>query len=81
MASTAERIRKLVSENIEVDGKALDLPDDLNVTLAELGVSSTDAVALTKLIAQEFDIQFKPEDCTELDSMNKLVDLIDSKAG
>ena len=80
MASTAERLRKLVNENIEVDGKPLDIPDDLNISLADSGVSSTDIVALAKLIAQEFNVTFTPEDCAALDSLKKLVDFLDSKA-
>ena len=80
MASTAERLRKLVNENIEVDGKPLAIPDDLNISLADSGVSSTDIVALAKLIAQEFNVTFTPEDCAALDSLKKLVDFLDSKA-
>lgn len=80
MASTADRIRKLVSENIEVDGKPLDIPEDLNISLADSGVSSTDMVALAKLIAREFNVTFTPEDCAALDSLKKVVDFLDSKA-
>ena len=81
MASSAERVRELVGANIEVDGKALDLPDDLNISLTEAGVPSTDVVALTKLFAQEFNVEFTPNDCAELDTLNKVVDFLDSKAG
>ena len=80
MASTAERLRKLVSDNIEVDGKPLDVPGDLNISLADSGVPSTDMVALAKLIAKEFDVTFTPEDCVALDSLQKVVDFLDSKA-
>ena len=40
MASTAERLTSLVNENIEVDGQKLDIPDDLNISLMNSGVSS-----------------------------------------
>ena len=80
MASTAERLRKLVSDNIEVDGKAIDLPDDLNISLPEMGVSSTDIVALAKLVANEFNITLTPEDCVATDGLKNLAELIDRKA-
>ena len=80
MASTADRLRKLVNDNIEVDGKALTLPDDLDVSLAESGVSSTDIVALAKLVADDFSVTITPEDCAGLDNLKKVVAFIDSQA-
>lgn len=80
MASTAERIRALVDDNIEVDGKALDIPDDMNFSLAASGVSSMDLVALGKLIAKEFDITFTLDDCVALDNLTKVVAFVDSKS-
>jgi acyl carrier protein len=79
MASTAERIRTLVNENIEVDGKPIDLPDDLDISLSEAGVPSTDVVALTKLIAQEYGVEFSPDQCAELNTLKKVVAYLDSK--
>ena len=80
MASTAERIKALVDDNIEVDGQALDIPDDMNFSLAAAGVSSMDLVALGKLIASEFNITFTLDDCTALDNLTKVVAFVDSKA-
>ena len=80
MASTAERLRKLVSDNIEVDGKALDIPEDLDMSLPDAGVSSTDIVALAKLIADDFNISISVEDCAGLDNLKKVVAFIDGKA-
>ncbi len=80
MASSAERIRQLVSENIEVDGKALDVPEDLNLSLVDAGVSSTDIVALAKLIAQDFNVTFTPDDCAALTDLPKVVAFLDSKS-
>ena len=81
MASTTERIRTLVNENIEVDGKPIDLPDDLDISLTEAGVPSTDVVALTKLIAQEYGVEFSPDQCAELNTLKKVVAYLDSKSG
>lgn len=80
MASTAERLHKLVSENVEVDGKSLDIPADLNFSLSDAGVSSLDLVALGKLVAQEFDIEFAVEDCTSINDLAQLAAFIDAKA-
>ena len=80
MASTAERLTSLVTDNIEVDGQALDIPDDLNISLVDSGVSSMDIVALAKLVSQEFDVEFTVEECTSLKTLSEVVDFLDNKA-
>ena len=79
MSATADRLRSLISENLEVDGKPIDLPDDLNFSLMESGVPSTDLVAFAKLVSEEFNVTFTPQHCTELKSVQELVELIDSQ--
>lgn len=79
MAATTDRLRKLVTENIEVDGKTLDIPADLDVSLTEAGVSSTDMVALAKLVANEFNVTFTPDDCAGLDNLKKVAAFVDSR--
>ena len=79
MASTAERLTSLVNDNIEVDGQALDVPDDLNISLVDSGVSSMDIVALAKLVSQEFNVEFTVEECTSLKTLSEVVDFLDSK--
>ena len=81
MASTTERLRSLVIENVEVDGESLEVPEDLNFSLAEAGVSSTDLVALARLVSQEFHVSFTVEHCTQLKSLKEVVEFIDSQAG
>ena len=80
MASTAERLRKLVNDNIEVDGTALAIPEDLDIHLSDAGVSSTDIVALAKLIAQEFNLSISPEECADLNNLKSVVAFLDGKA-
>ena len=80
MASTAERLTSLVNENIEVDGQTLEIPDDLNISLMGSGVSSLEAVALAKLITQEFGVEFAVEDCYALDTLKDVAAFIDSKS-
>ena len=80
MASTAERLTTLVNDNIEVDGQALDIPDDLNVSLVDSGVSSMDIVALAKLVSKEFSVDFTVEECTSLKTLSEVVNFLDGKA-
>ena len=78
MASTEDRVRKLVQDNLEVDGKPLDLPQDLNSSLLEAGISSVDLVAFARVVAKEFNVTFSPEDCAKINSVRELVDYLDA---
>jgi acyl carrier protein len=80
MASTAARLTNLVNESIEVDGQPLAIPDDLNISLVDSGVSSMDIVALAKLVSQEFSVEFTVEECTSLKTLSEVVDFLDGKA-
>ena len=79
MASTEDRIRKLLAENLEVDRKPLPQPVDFSLGLTEIGVSSMDIAAFAKVVAQEFDVSFTPEICAELDNLNDLVKCLDGQ--
>lgn len=81
MATTEQRVRQLVSDNLEVDGQSLDLPADLNISLIDAGISSLDLVAFAKVVAQEFNISFTPEDCASVNSVQELIQFIDAGAG
>ena len=81
MASTEERIRKLVDENLEVDGRPLGRPLDLDASLRDSGVSSMDFLAFTKVVAEEFGVNFAPEDCADVSSVRQLVDLLEARTG
>ena len=80
MASTEERVRKLVSENLEVDGQPLSADLDFNSSLIDAGVSSVDVVAFARVVQDEFGIQFAVEDCTDLTSLAALVEFLDARA-
>ena len=77
MATTEQRVRQLVSDNLEVDGQPLNLSADLNTGLTELGVSSLDIVAFAKLVSKEFNITFTIEDCKTVNTIQKLIDYVD----
>ncbi len=79
MPSTEDRIKTLISENLEVDGQPLALPEDLNTRLTDLGVSSLDVVAFGKVVAREFNVTLTPEDCVKVDTVRKLIEVIDSR--
>ena len=77
MASTVDRLRTLIAENLEVDGQPIALPDDLDISLMEAGISSVDLVAFAKLVAKEFEVKFTLEDCGEVKSVRDLVNRLD----
>ena len=78
MATTEERIRKLVDENLEIEGRPAGRPLDLNSSLRDSGVSSVDLVAFTKLVADEFGISFTADDCNKYNTVGDLVCFLDS---
>ena len=80
MASTEERVRKLVSENLEVDGQPLSADLDFSSSLTDAGVSSMDVVAFARVVQDEFGLKFEVEQCTELTSLAALVEFIDAQA-
>ena len=80
MASTEERIRKLITDNLEVDGKPVDASMDLSSSLLDAGVSSMDIVSFARVIQEEFGIKFGPEQCDELQSLGQLVAYLDANA-
>ena len=80
MATTADRIRKLIADNLEVDGQPIALPDDLNISLTEDGVSSVDILAFAKLVAEEFNMEFSPQDCVDVKTVQELVSRLDAAA-
>ena len=81
MATTEERLRKLVSENLEVDGQPLSGDLDLNAKLMDAGVTSMDLVAFARVIQEEFQIKFEPEQCTELQTLAQVVEFLDAQSG
>ena len=81
MPSTEERLRKLVDDNLEVEGRPQGRPLDPNSSLRESGVSSVDFVNFTKVVAQEFNLEFKPEECENIKTVGELIQLLDSRSG
>ena len=80
MASTESRLRKLISENLEVDGQPVSADLDFSGSLADAGVSSMDLVAFVAVIQDEFNVKFAAEQCAELQSLSAVVEYLDSAA-
>ena len=80
MASTEDRVRKLIADNLEVDGKPVDASMDLSSNLTDAGVSSMDIVSFARVIQNEFGISFTPEHCTELQSIGQLIEFLDASS-
>ena len=53
---------------------------DLNSSLRESGVSSVDFVNFTKVVAQEFNLEFKPEECVDIKTVGELIQLLESRS-
>lgn len=81
MSSTEERIRALVDENLEIEGRPSGRPLDLDSSLRDSGVSSLDFVAFAKLVAQEFGVDVSMEECASINSVGELISFLDAKAG
>lgn len=80
MPSTEERLRKLIADNLEVDGKPI-ADVDMSNSLRDIGVSSVDVLAFARVVQQEFGIQFGVEQCTELKNLNEVIAYVDANAG
>lgn len=78
MATTEERIRKLVDDNLEIEGREAGTPLHSDYSLRDSGVSSVDFVAFAKLVADEFGVTFSPEDCAKYNTVGELVTRLDS---
>ena len=78
MATTEERIRKLVDDNLEIEGRAAGTPLHTDLSLRESGVSSVDFMAFAKLVADEFGVSFTPEDCAKYSTVGELIAGLDS---
>ena len=80
MPSTEERLRKLVDENLEVDGRPIGRELDLTKSLRDAGVSSVDFVAFMKVVAQDFGIDMTAGECENLQNLEELIAFLDKPA-
>lgn len=77
MASTEDRIKQLVQENLQIGGRAV----DLDVSAADSGVSSMDIVGFLRVVEEEFGVTIPPAEAAKFSNLRSLVDYLDSQAG
>ena len=77
MTTTEERLRKLVDDNLEVDGRPIGRELDLSKNLRDAGVSSTDFVAFMKVVVDEFGVDISAGDCQNFQSHADLIAVLD----
>ena len=77
MTTTEERLRKLVDENLEVDGRPIGRELDVSKNLRDAGVSSTDFVAFMKVVVEEFGVEISAGDCQNFQSLSDLIAVLD----
>ena len=77
MPTTEKRLRKLVDENLEVDGRPIGQELDASKNLRDAGVSSTDFVAFMKVVVQEFGVDISAGDCQNFQSLSDLIAFLD----
>ena len=77
MATTEERIRKMLEDHWDLQGQTL----DTNGSLTDLKVSSSEMVSFFILINKEFNVTILPEDFEKFQTMKDLIDHIDSQSG
>lgn len=80
MASTEARLRTLIGDNLEVDGKPVDSNLALTDSLTNQGLSSMDLVSFARVVQGEFGVELTVDDCMRLKSLNELIEFIDSKS-
>ena len=80
MASIEERLRQLADENLEVDGQPVGKLLDPDKGLADLGVSSMDAVSFAKVLEQEFGVSLLPGKAGEIQTIGELIAYLEANA-
>lgn len=80
MATTSERLSKLLDDNIEIEGRNAGDPLDLDKNITDSGVASADVVALWRLVNEEFGVEISREQFADLLTPRDLVAHLDSLA-
>ena len=81
MSSTEERIRAIVDQTVEIEGRDSGQPLDLSRNVGEVGVSSSDIVAFWQMVNEEFGTDISAEEFAELLTPQDLINHLDSLAG
>lgn len=76
MTQTEEKAAKLAKKYFDLDHEP-----DLERDFAEVKVSSMDAIAFAKALAQEFDMDIPAEDFADFQNLRHICNYLDAKAG
>ena len=79
MSNTEERIRSLVDENLQIEGREAGQPLNYDRSIIEAGVSSTDVVAFWRLVCEEFGVDISAEEFAELLTPSDLIAYLDAR--
>ena len=74
MASTADRLKKIIADNFELDHEP-----NFNAQFGDIGVSSVEVVAFYKEVNDEFGLGLVAEDCLQFKTLQDLVSHIDAR--
>ena len=77
MSDTAERVKKIVVEHLNVDA---DKVTDNASFIEDLGADSLDTVELVMAFEEEFGIEIPDEDAEKITRVKEAVEYIDSHA-
>ena len=78
MSSTEERIRAIVDQTLEIEGREAGQPLDLSRNVGDAGVASSDIVAFWQMVNQEFGTDISAEEFAELLTPQDLINHLDS---
>jgi acyl carrier protein len=77
MSDTAERVKKIVVEHLNVDAEKV---TDNASFIEDLGADSLDTVELVMAFEEEFGIEIPDEDAEKITRVKEAVEYIDSHA-
>lgn len=68
-------LTKLASENLDIDTSDL----DINTKLSDFDIDSIDMLDFIMLIEEKYDIEFEEDELDEIESLDDIASLIESK--
>lgn len=75
MSKTEDRLRKLISDNLDLDHEP-----DFDQAFKDSGASSLQVIAFYKLVDKEFELGLVADECTQFNCLRDLVSFIDARA-
>ncbi len=80
VSAIEERLRKLVDDSLEIEGRTAGEPLEPDRNIAESGVPSPDIIAFWKLVNEEFGVNISAEEFGELLTPGALIAYLDANA-